>query len=74
MSQVITATFVNGVLKPEEELRLANGTKVWLILDIWNGVRNQDEEEYVELDRLCDEFPIDSNGRRMTRDELHERR
>ena len=74
MSQVITATFVNGVLKPEEELRLANGTKVRLILESWNGVRTQDEEAYAELDRLCDEFPIDSHGRRMTRDELHERR
>lgn len=27
-----------------------------------------------ELDALCDEFPIDSQGARLTRDQLHERR
>lgn len=33
MSQIITATFENGVLKPEGTLDLAPGTKVRLILE-----------------------------------------
>ena len=75
MSQVITATFVDGVLKPEHELGLTSGTKVRLILDLWDDdVRTQHQKACAELDRLCDEFPIDSRGRRLTRDELHERR
>jgi len=74
MSQVITATFVDGVLKPEEELALASGTKVRLMLDTWADVRAEGQAACMELDCLCDEFPIDSLGRRLTRDQLHERR
>jgi predicted DNA-binding antitoxin AbrB/MazE fold protein len=74
MSQVITATFVDGVLKPEEELALASGTKVRLVLETWADVRAQGQAACTELDRLCDKFPIDSHGRRLTRDQLHERR
>jgi predicted DNA-binding antitoxin AbrB/MazE fold protein len=74
MSQVITATFVDGVLKPEEELALASGTKVRLMLATWADVRAQGQAACTELDRLCDEFPIDSHERRLTRDQLHERR
>jgi predicted DNA-binding antitoxin AbrB/MazE fold protein len=74
MSQVITATFVDGVLKPEEELALPSGTKVRLVLDTWADVRAQAQAAFTELDRLCDEFPINSHGRRLTRNQLHERR
>ena len=44
MSQVITATFVDGVLKPEQELDIATGTKVLLVLDLWADVRAQGQE------------------------------
>jgi predicted DNA-binding antitoxin AbrB/MazE fold protein len=74
MSQVVTATFVNGVLKPAQELDLASGTKVRLIVDVWDDVRGEHENACAELDRLCDEFPIESQRGRLTRDELHDRR
>jgi predicted DNA-binding antitoxin AbrB/MazE fold protein len=74
MSQVVTATFVDGVLKPAQELGLASGTKVRLIVDVWDEVRAGHQEAFAELDRLCDEFPIESQARRLTRDELHDRR
>ena len=74
MSQVITATFVDGVLKPEQELGIVTGAKVRLVLDLWADVRAQGQEECAELDRLCEEVPIDSHGRYLTRDQLHERR
>lgn len=73
MSQVITATFEDGVLKPEEEITLASGTKVRLMLDTWADVRAQGKAACTELDLLCDEVPIDSRGGRLTRDQLHER-
>jgi len=28
----------------------------------------------LELDRLCEEFPLESHARHLTRDELHDRR
>ena len=74
MSQVITATFVDGVLRPAQELDLASGTKVRLIVDLWDDVRASDQDACVELDRLCDQFPVHSPGRHLTRDELHDRR
>ena len=74
MGRVITATYVDGVLKPEYELGIAPGAKVRLILDLWDDVCAQHQQACAELDRLCDEFPIESRGRRLTRDELHERR
>ena len=74
MSQIITATYVDGMLKPEEEIGLAPGTKVQLTLDLPAELREQRQAACVVLDRLCDEFPIESNGRRLTRDQLHERR
>jgi predicted DNA-binding antitoxin AbrB/MazE fold protein len=74
MSQIVTATFEDGVLKPEQELGLTSGTKVRLVLETWADVHAQGQEACLELERLSAEFPIDSHGRRLTRDELHERR
>jgi predicted DNA-binding antitoxin AbrB/MazE fold protein len=74
MSQVITATFVDGMLKPAEELGLAAGTTVRLVLELPDSTREQRQAACAELDRLCDEFPIESHGLRLTRDQLHERR
>ena len=74
MSQIITATFEDGVLKPERELGLAPGTKVRLILDPLADVQTQAQEACDALDQVCDEFPIDSDEPRMTRDQLYERR
>lgn len=73
MSQIVTAVFVDGVLKPAQDLGLAPGTKVRLIVDLWDDERREREETCRELDRLCDEFPIRTPGRHFTRDELHDR-
>ncbi len=70
---VIFATFVDGVLKPEQEIALPSGTKVRLILDLCEDVHSREITASAELDRLCDEFPIASNAPRLTRDELHAR-
>jgi predicted DNA-binding antitoxin AbrB/MazE fold protein len=71
MSQIITATFADGVLKPHGTLDLKSGTQVRLLI-IEKG--DVDGDALNELDRLCEEEPIDSGGARMTREQLHERR
>ncbi|NLF72426.1 MAG: hypothetical protein GX575_25610 [Candidatus Anammoximicrobium sp.] len=73
MTQLITATFVDGMLKPDEELGLTAGTKVRLFLELPDDVHDQRQAACAELDRLCDEFPIELRGPHLTRDQLHER-
>ncbi len=73
MSQIVAATFQDGVLKPEVDLSLAPGTKVRLIVDRWDDVVAQAKLADDELEQLCATFPIESNEGRLTRDQLHER-
>jgi predicted DNA-binding antitoxin AbrB/MazE fold protein len=73
MSQVIFATVENGVLKPDRELGLSTGTTVRLTLETCDEALSQAQQACDELDDLCDAFPVDSLGRRLTRDQLHER-
>ena len=68
-----TATFEDGVLKPDRELGLSPGTRVRLFLEPLEHFKTA-RSALDELDRLCDEFPIDSGGALLTRDQLHERR
>jgi predicted DNA-binding antitoxin AbrB/MazE fold protein len=73
MTQVINATFENGVFKPEQPLDLPRGTRAQVIIE---QVRSPEEREkaWAELERLWKEHPINSGGERLTRDQLHERR
>ncbi len=73
MSQVITAMFTDGVLKPDQELSLAAGTRVRLRLESTEEPTGLREHACTDLDRLCDAVPIVSNGPHLTRDRLHER-
>jgi len=74
MSQVIFATVENGLLKPDREMGLSPGTKVRLTVEPCDDFAVQAERACAALDELCDEFPIDSHGDRLTRDQLHDRR
>ena len=71
MSQVITATVENGVLRPDHPLELPAGTRVRFVLETLEPEQPGDVRD--ELDKLCDEYPIFS-GERLTREQLHERR
>ena len=73
MSQIIAATFENGVFRPHEELRLAPGTAVRLIVDRLDDIETPAQRACDELDKLCGELPIQSSRSRLTRDQLHER-
>jgi predicted DNA-binding antitoxin AbrB/MazE fold protein len=73
MSQIITATFENGVLKPDQPLSLPPGTRVRVVVESLEAQAER-QRAWEELERLCEEFPIDTGGERLTRDQLHERR
>lgn len=74
MPEFITATFADGVLKPERELGLESGTRVRLCLESGDDARIDGERACAELDRLCDDLPIVSDRMHLTREQLHERR
>ena len=74
MSQIASAIYDDGVLKLEERIDLAPGAKVRVILDLWSDVYMESEDAFRQLDELCQKSPIDANGARLTRDQLHERR
>jgi predicted DNA-binding antitoxin AbrB/MazE fold protein len=74
MSQVILATVEDGVLKPDGKIGLSSGTKVRLTVELCDEAVVQAQEACDQLDHLCDEFPVDSRGSKLTRDQLHERR
>lgn len=74
MSQIITATVEDGVLKPDQDIGLLSGTKVRLTVELCRDLEPGGTFACDELDQLCDEIPVDAQGKRLTRDELHERR
>jgi predicted DNA-binding antitoxin AbrB/MazE fold protein len=74
MSQMITATYRDGMLKPDVPLNLSPGMRVRLVVEPLEHLPEAVQEAWEELEQLCAEFPVDSGGIRMTRDQLHERR
>lgn len=73
MSQVVTATFQGGMLKPHEPLNLPDQAEVRLIIDSFDESPNEKDQAWQELEKLLDESDVDSRGRVLTRDQLHER-
>jgi hypothetical protein len=73
MTTRMMATVVNGVLKPDERLPLADQTRVSLTIE---PIQEQLEplEAWQSLKAWIREHPLHGLGRRLTRDELHERR
>lgn len=72
MNQIIYATFQDGAFKPELPLQFPNGTRVRVVVE--PATPEEKQQAWEELERLCEEMPINSAGERLTRDQLHERR
>ncbi|HJT35669.1 MAG TPA: hypothetical protein VJ783_26815 [Pirellulales bacterium] len=75
MTTQVTATFVDGMLKPDQPLPLADQTRVKLTIELieqWSHERATAAWE--SLKSRLRERPIHGGGKRFTRDELHERR
>jgi predicted DNA-binding antitoxin AbrB/MazE fold protein len=75
MSQIIHATFEDGVLKPDVPLAFPSMTRVRLIVEPLSAEAQEPEEDAVlsELERIWDEIDINSGGPPPSRDELHDR-
>jgi hypothetical protein len=75
MTTHMTATVVDGMLKPDESLRLPNQTRVKLTIESiedWSPAAALSAWE--EIKSRLRERPLHFGGKRYTRDELHERR
>lgn len=75
MSTQVTATFINGMLKPDQELPLADQTRVKLTIEpIEEWSQEGALAAWESLKAMIRERPIHGGGQHLTRDELHERR
>ncbi len=87
MKTQVEATFVGGQFKPDEDVPLAEDTRVKLIIEVLDDdIENVDEDlkfhgdaqkslaAWQSLKEFLKKNPIHGGGKRYTRDELHERR
>ena len=75
MIEVITATFEDGVLKPDGPLNLPAHSRVRLVVQpLDEGTEERRRQAWEALERLWQQSALDSGGARLSRDELHERR
>lgn len=73
MSTQVTATFVNGMLKPDQELALADQARVRLTIEPLTE-QLEPAAAWQSLKSWIKQNPLHGLGRHLTRDELHERR
>ena len=73
MTTHMTATVIDGMLKPDESLPLADRTRVNLTIEPILEKRKP-AAACAALKARLQQRPIDGLGKRFTRDELHERR
>lgn len=73
MTTHVTATFVNGILKPDHELALADQARVRLTIEPLNE-QPEPAAAWRSLKEWIEQNPLHGLGRHLTRDELHERR
>ncbi len=75
MTTQVTATFVNGMLKPDQALPLAEQSRVRLTIEpIEQWSPETGRAAWEALQAMIKERPLHLGGKRYTRDELHERR
>jgi predicted DNA-binding antitoxin AbrB/MazE fold protein len=73
MSQIVTATFEDGILKPDGPIHLPANTRVRVTIDSLDETQ-QSPEAWKELERLWNQIAFVPEGDLLTRDQLHERR
>ena len=74
MKTETTGTVVAGVLQLDERLDLPDNSRVRVVIQPLEEWRTRFQSGLKEWKQLCQDRPVDSGGRRYTRDELHERR
>ena len=72
MTTQVTATYIDGVLRPDEAIGLSDHDRVSItIAPIEDSA--QASQAWESLKQRIRERPVHGGGRRFTRDELHER-
>jgi predicted DNA-binding antitoxin AbrB/MazE fold protein len=76
MTQTITATFEDGVLKPVQPLNLPEHTQVRLTLELLteDEQKKRNQEALAALEEVWKNIRVHSTEPHLTRDQLHERR
>jgi predicted DNA-binding antitoxin AbrB/MazE fold protein len=75
MVQVLAATFKDGVFKPDQQPALSESARVRLVVETIDGHESAHRDEsWAALHRLWESSTLNSNGDRLTREQLHERR
>lgn len=83
MSQIVDATFEDGVFKPDSPLDLPPHSRVPLVVEVDGDARNEADRygnsperkaAWERLKAFMAASTYDSGGFKMTLDELHERR
>jgi predicted DNA-binding antitoxin AbrB/MazE fold protein len=75
MIEVITATFENGVLKPNGRLNLPlTAVSVWVVQPLEEETEETRRQAWEAVELLWQQSALDSQGARLSRDQLHERR
>jgi predicted DNA-binding antitoxin AbrB/MazE fold protein len=75
MIEVVTATFEDGVLKPDSRLQLPPHCRVRLLVQpLEEDTEEARRQAWEAVERLWQQSALDSQGARLSRDQLHERR
>ncbi len=74
MVHVMAATFKDGVFKPDQQPALSDSARVRLVVETIDGDDSaRRDESWATLQRLWDTSTLNSNGDRLTRQQLHDR-
>jgi predicted DNA-binding antitoxin AbrB/MazE fold protein len=75
MIEVVDATFQDGVFKPDRQPELSERTRVRLIVEAVGGESGEADriQAWERLEELWRSSEFNSQGDRLSRDQLHER-
>lgn len=75
MSEILTAIYQDGAFVPEQTTLVQPGSRVRLVVESLSVPSPQATHSQTvdEFDDAADELSVRSGGRRLTRDQLHER-
>lgn len=78
MPQIIHATYRDGVFIPEQPVAIAADSRVRLTVEAEIAESTPSKKSkaaaIAAFNESCDRLSVNSGGKRLTRDELHERR
>ena len=74
MSHILTAVFENGILRPDQPLKLPDGSRVEITVRPTGDVLSQHGAALADFDQVCGEIVIPPEAHRMSREEMYQSR